>query len=99
MKKNISTTTVRKPTIAADLDAARAQPAKDGGTSVPPRYHAVVGLDVSDRRSHYCVLDLDGGVVAEGDVKTTESGLRMLFEGKGRRIALEAGTHSPWISR
>ena len=46
------------------------------------------------------MLDLDGGVVAEGAVKTTEAWLRMLFEGKGRmRIALEAGTHSPWISR
>jgi transposase len=63
-------------------------------------YQAVVGLDVGDRQSHYCVLDLEGGVVAEGVVKTTEAGLRVLFEGKGRmRIALEAGTHSPWISR
>ena len=51
-------------------------------------------------RAHYCVLDLDGDVVAEGAVKTTEASFRVLFEGKGRmRIALEAGTHSPWISR
>ena len=27
-------------------------------------YHAVVGLDVGDRRSHYCVLDLTGAIVA-----------------------------------
>src|SRR6266542_3131965 len=98
MKKNISTTTVMKPAISVDVTAA--QPAEDGAASVPPRYHAVVGLDVGDRQSHYCVLDLDGGVVAEGEVKTTEASLRVLFEGKGRmRIALEAGTHSPWISR
>jgi transposase len=59
-----------------------------------------VGLDVGDRQSHYCALDLDGGVVGEGALKTTEASLRVLFEGKGRmRIALEAGTHSPWISR
>jgi hypothetical protein len=59
-----------------------------------------VGLDVGDRQSHYCVLDLDGGVVAEGALKTTEASLRVVFEGKARmRIALEAGTHSPWISR
>jgi len=63
-------------------------------------YHAVVGLDVGDRRSHYCVLDLTGAIVAEGDVKTTTAGLAVLFAGKGRmRIALEVGTHSPWISR
>jgi hypothetical protein len=54
-----------------------------------PQYQAVVGLDVGDRQSHYCVLD---GVVAEGVVKTTEASLRVLFEGKGRmRIAVEAG--------
>lgn len=100
MPKNISTTKVMKPTMSCDVNAARPQPVDDGVASVTPRYHAVVGLDVGDRRSHYCVLDLDGGVVAEGDVKTTEAGLRVLFEGKGRmRIALEAGTHSPWISR
>src|SRR3954469_3127520 len=67
---------------------------------VPGAYQAVVGLDVGDRRSHYCVLDLTGAIVAEGDVKTTTAGLAVLFAGKGRmRIALEVGTHSPWISR
>jgi transposase len=46
------------------------------------------------------VLDLDGGVIGERTVATKEAALRLLFEGKGRmRIALEAGTHSPWISR
>src|SRR5271154_1024105 len=100
MKKNISTTTVMKPTIAVDVTAAQLEPTEDSAASVTPRYQAVVGLDVGDRQSHYCVLDLDGGVVAEGAVKTTEASLRVLFEGKGRmRIALEAGTHSPWISR
>lgn len=66
----------------------------------PPRYWAVVGLDVSDKRSHYCVLDLDGELEAEGMVGTREASLRMQFEGKARmRIAMEAGTHSGWIAR
>lgn len=100
MKKNISPKTVMTSTSAIDVTGAPALPAEDGAASVPARYHAVVGLDVGDRQSHYCVLDLDGSVVAEGQVKTTEASLRVLFEGKGRmRIALEAGTHSPWISR
>jgi transposase len=100
VKKNISTKTVMKPTISVDVTAAQPQLAEDTTASVMPRYQAVVGLDVGDRQSHYCVLDLDGGVIAEGEVKTTEASLRVLFEGKGRmRIALEAGTHSPWISR
>jgi transposase len=99
MKKNIKTT-VMNAASAVDVAAAQRQPAVDGAVSVMPQYHAVVGLDVGDRQSHYCVLDLSGGVVAAGVVKTTEASLRVLFEGKGRmRIALEAGTHSPWISR
>ena len=99
MKKNIKTS-VMNTASAVDVAAARPQPAVDGAASVVRQYHAVVGLDVGDRQSHYCVLDLAGGVVAEGVVKTTEASLRVLFEGKGRmRIALEAGTHSPWISR
>src|SRR5215207_515830 len=101
VKKNSSAMTLRNTAAVSDIQAAR-PPADTDGVVVPgtARYHAVVGLDVGDRQSSYCVLDLDGGVVAEGTLKTTEASLRVLFEGKGRmRIALEAGTHSPWISR
>src|SRR5215217_1865650 len=98
MKKSIKTS-VMDTASAVDVAAAQRQPVIGAVVSVMP-YQAVVGLDVGDRQSHYCVLDLDGSVVAQGEVKTTEASLRVLFEGKGRmRIALEAGTHSPWISR
>lgn len=98
MKKNISMTVMTASAVdATETPAPRA--AADAASSAP-RYHAVVGLDVGDRQSHYCVLDLDGSVLTEGTVATKEASLRVLFEGKGRmRIALEAGTHSPWISR
>jgi transposase len=102
MKKRISTTTVMNTAaVSVDVNGAPPQPVTDGASaSATPRYHAVVGLDVGDRQSHYCVLDLAGTVVAEGTVATKEAALRVVFEGKGRmRIALEAGTHSPWISR
>jgi len=99
MKKNIKTTGMKTASVV-DVAAAQSTPSDAGAAAVTPQYHAVVGLDVGDRQSHYCVLDLNGGVVAEGAVKTTAASLRVLFEGKGRmRIALEAGTHSPWISR
>ncbi len=63
-------------------------------------YQAVVGLDVGDRQTRYCVLDMRGDVAVEGTVATKENCLRVQFEGKARmRIALEAGTHSAWISR
>jgi len=68
--------------------------------SKQPSYQAVVGFDVSDRRTHYCVMDLDGGLALEGMVATKEAPLRMQFAGKPRmRVAMEAGTHSGWISR
>jgi transposase len=63
-------------------------------------YTAVVGLDVGDRKTCYCVLDSDGDVATEGTVSTKAHSMRLQFEGKPRmRIALEAGTHSAWLSR
>jgi transposase len=59
-----------------------------------------VGLDLGDRRSHYCMLNEDGEVVEEGRIATNEAGIRQQFEGEPRqRVAMESGTHSPWISR
>ena len=70
-----------------------------GRTVVQPSdYLAVVGLDVGDRKTHYCILDLDDDLVVEDEVATREASLRVQFAGKGRmRIALEAGAYSPWV--
>ena len=46
------------------------------------------------------MLNEDGDAVESGRIQTTEAALRHHFEGKPTmRIALECGTHSPWISR
>jgi len=59
-----------------------------------------VGLDLGDRSSHFVVLDAEGQLVEEGRVATREPALRKHFSGCERmRIALETGTHSPWVSR
>ena len=59
-----------------------------------------VGIDLGDRHSHYCVLNEDGEVIEEGRIATTEVALRRQLEGEPRqRIAMECGTHSPWVSR
>ena len=59
-----------------------------------------VGLDLGDRVSHYCILESHGEVMEEGRVATTEKALRQQFTAGPRyRIALECGTHSPWVSR
>jgi transposase len=59
-----------------------------------------IGLDLGDRSSRYCVLDEAGGIVLEQKVSTAAKGLQGAFAGMpGSRIALETGTHSPWVSR
>jgi len=58
-----------------------------------------MGLDVSDRSSLAVVLDGAGEVVEEVKVPTSEAGLRRLLSGRAAcRVALEVGTHSPWIA-
>src|SRR5499433_2423278 len=59
-----------------------------------------IGLDLGDRNSWYCVLNEAGQIQLEQRVRTTAKTLREVFGAMPRcRIALEIGTHSPWISR
>src|SRR5712692_9001369 len=59
-----------------------------------------VGLDLGDRFSQVLVIDAKGRVVEEGRVATREEALRERFSGCAPMlIALETGTHSPWVSR
>jgi transposase len=59
-----------------------------------------LGLDLGDRTSCYRILDESGDVILKRSVPTTSSGIRQAFGKMPRcRIALETGTHSPWVSR
>jgi transposase len=54
---------------------------------------------VGDRYSHLCVVDEEGEVVERDRVRSSEAAFRRHFEAAPRlRIALECGTHSPWMS-
>ena len=65
-----------------------------------PQPKLTIGLDLGDRNSWYCVLGESGQIQLEQRVRTTATALREVFsEMPGSRIALEIGTHSPWISR
>lgn len=59
-----------------------------------------IGLELGDRWSFYCVKDEAGQVVLEQKLPTTPEAMRQTF-GKIPRslVALERGTHSPWVSR
>jgi transposase len=64
------------------------------------RQRLTIGLDLGDRNSWYCVLDEAGRIQQEQRVRTNAKALQEVFEAMPRsRIALEIGTHSPWISR
>ena len=59
-----------------------------------------IGLDLGDKTSRFCELDDHGDTVSEGSIPTTKKGVQQKFGAMPRcRIALEVGTHSPWISR
>jgi hypothetical protein len=50
--------------------------------------------------SCYCVLDEAGDVLMEQRLSTTPKAIQEIFGAMPRsRIALETGTHSPWVSR
>ena len=59
-----------------------------------------IGMDLGDKISHYYVLDSEGELVREGTLTTTKKGMKQRFGSLQRcRIAMEVGTHSPWVSR
>ena len=67
-------------------------------TIVPSGF--TLGLDLGDRSHHVCVMDATGQIIREGALSNTRPALaKLLAEFPRATVALEAGTHSPWISR
>lgn len=59
-----------------------------------------IGLDISDRYCHFCVVDPCGDTVEEGRLRTTPQAIGRHFSNhEPVRVVLETGTHSPWVSR
>ena len=59
-----------------------------------------IGLDLGDRTSRSCILNEVGEIILEQELATTPQGFEQVFRKIPRsRIALETGTHSPWVSR
>ena len=59
------------------------------------------GLDLGDKYSYLCLLDTESGeAIEEARLCTTPEALQRRFSGcEPTRIAIETGTHSPWVSR
>jgi transposase len=64
------------------------------------RQKLAIGLDLGDRNSWYCVLEESGQIQREQRVRTNVKTLQEVIGTMPHsRVALEIGTHSPWISR
>jgi transposase len=58
-----------------------------------------IGIDLGDRRHQVCMLDGQGQIIEEGKIDNTQIALEKMFAAlPPALIALEAGTHSAWIS-
>src|SRR5262250_3350198 len=59
-----------------------------------------IGMDLGDRWSFYCVLEESGKVILEEKLATTAEAMKQTFAKIPlSRLAMETGTHSPWVSR
>ena len=59
-----------------------------------------IGLDLGDRRHTYCVLDETGKIAKEGTLGNTREQLATMARSyPDANVVMEAGTHSPWVSR
>jgi transposase len=59
-----------------------------------------IGLDLLDKTAVFVVVDAEGATVREGKLELSRKGLEPVFGARQAcRIALEVGTHSPWVSR
>jgi len=71
---------------------------RQSGELRPNLDRLTVGVDLGDQWSHYCILDLDGEMLAEGQLRTTQQHIAEFFQAlNAARVVFEVGTHSPWV--
>ncbi len=92
MKKN--STCSKKTNVGKNTKSRRIRVQKNQ----PPEI--TIGLDLGDKSSRYCAIDAQGELLWERGAATTKRGIEQAFKPLARcRIAIEVGTHSPWVSR
>src|SRR3989440_6284705 len=70
------------------------------GNMIFKGHKLTIGVDLGDRWSSYCVLDEAGEILLEQRVAMTPEEMKQTFSKIPRSlIAMETGTHSPWVSR
>src|SRR3982074_2450813 len=106
MRRPVSTGCVTLPMIDVLLSTRRRPAMKKistvqiYGKEILKEQKLTIGVDLGDRWSFYCVLEEAGEVLLEQKLATTLEAMKQTFERIPRSlIALETGTHSPWVSR
>ncbi len=60
----------------------------------------VAGVDLGDKHSQLCLIDLDGNIVEHKKLRSSPVAFERYFSGWTRlRVVLEAGTHANWVYR
>src|SRR5215207_5724573 len=59
------------------------------------------GMDLGDNYTHLCLIDQQSGeLIEESRLRTTPEAMRRRFDSeRSLHVAIEVGTHSPWVSR
>jgi transposase len=96
-KDSIAQVSLNKPRHRQQSKGRLKEVKKSGIAGTPEQS---VGLDLGDNTSRYLVVDSEGVVKTERSVPTTKKGMSQVFASMvPSRIAMEVGTHSPWVSR
>lgn len=66
----------------------------------PAMNSVTIGMDLGDKNNVVCVVDSKGTIIESQPIENNKESIRSFYERyKGNKVVLEAGTHSPWISR
>jgi transposase len=64
------------------------------------QFETYIGVDLGDRKHHVCVTDKHGVILSEFSINNDRAALKQLCdEYPNAAVAIEVGTHSPWVSR
>ena len=73
---------------------------KTRNKSTRRQFESYIGVDLGDRKHHVCVTDKNGVILTEFTISNNRAALGQLCKDyPGASVALEVGTHSPWVSR
>jgi len=65
-----------------------------------PIQQTIIGVDLGDIKHAICVTDKDGDILKEYFITNTKQSFKKLTDAYPQSlVAIEVGTHSPWVSR